>query len=367
MNESHQSTERMAESTVDQGQQTMEQLIDLQRNMARATLSALEWQETAQRQGLEMTRSMLENAPGQRFTESMMRNYLQGMEAMMPEMERMMERGMEAATQPPMEEGGARGHSSGRRGQQRGDQQGRGQPSHGQGPSGQQRRGRAAPTGQQTGGRNAGGRSTTTQPPRTETGGQQGPGGGSQRYSRTGEWVSPGEYGGEPAGSGREAMAAESGRSRGTETRAVERQGGGPPRAEPESRPAPRSDQFQQGQHRQRGTQPEPRQGDERSGGQPQPQGGDRTRGGPEQDRPTGQGRSPPRQAGRAQSSQRIDTRGRERGDARRPTAQETGGGSATRGPGPGAAETRERGEATRSEDRGEGEPGTEEPRSGQE
>jgi len=105
----------MAESMMDQSQQAMEQLIELQRNMARMTLSALEWQETAQ---LEMTRSMLQNTPGQQFTESMMQRYLQGKEAVMPEMERVMEQGFEAASQPQMNQMGQRGDHRGQTGGQ---------------------------------------------------------------------------------------------------------------------------------------------------------------------------------------------------------------------------------------------------------
>lgn len=60
--------------------------------MARMALSAMQWQDTAQRQGLEITRSMMQGFPGQQFTESMMRSYLQGLEAVTPEMERAMEK-----------------------------------------------------------------------------------------------------------------------------------------------------------------------------------------------------------------------------------------------------------------------------------
>ncbi|WP_254523303.1 hypothetical protein [Natrinema caseinilyticum] len=108
----------MAESTMNQGQQAMEQLIDLQRNMAQMTLSALKWQESAQKQSFEITKSMLENAMGQQLTESMMQSYLQGVEAMMPEMEQMMEEGFEAAAQPQMNQMERMGDQMGRIGSQ---------------------------------------------------------------------------------------------------------------------------------------------------------------------------------------------------------------------------------------------------------
>lgn len=255
-NQSQQSadTRQTAESTMDQGQRAMEQLIELQRNVARTTLSALEWQETAQQQGLELTRSMLQNTPGQQFTESMMQRYLQGMEAVMPEMERVMERGFEAASDPQMNQreqmGGQRERTGGQftdRGRQ--DQQesarhgtrGRTEslPLQARGSQlstqGMQRQSTGSQQmGQSTSAQGATDRQGIGQQPETPMGQQRGmqPGqrqgmqpnqqrgtGGDQhetsdhsrphrsqqsqeptQYAQTGEWVSPGEYGGESAG-----------------------------------------------------------------------------------------------------------------------------------------------------------------------
>lgn len=89
-------TTRMQRTTMNQGQEAFEQLMTLQRSMAQLTLSALRWQETAREQGMEMTRSMMNQFPGQEFTQSMLESYLDGTEAMMPEMERALERGAAA-------------------------------------------------------------------------------------------------------------------------------------------------------------------------------------------------------------------------------------------------------------------------------
>lgn len=78
-------TTEMQQSTVNQAQTAFEQLFELQRNAAKMTLSMLEWQETAQKQGLQLSKTLVQN-------------YVQGVEAMMPDMEHAMEQGMEAAT-----------------------------------------------------------------------------------------------------------------------------------------------------------------------------------------------------------------------------------------------------------------------------
>ncbi|WP_255682002.1 hypothetical protein [Natrinema sp. SYSU A 869] len=279
-------TEQMAESTMNQSQQTMEQLIDLQRNVARMTLSALKWQETAQQQGLEMTKSMLESVPGPQFTESMMQSYLQGMEAIMPEMEQVMERGMQAAAQPQMaqmeqmgnqmtgqgrmtEQGmsqqgmGQRGTSGRMDSQQMGGQQAgsqrMGSPMHSQQGMSQQ-----GMTGQRTGHQQTGGGMRAQQgmdrQPQMQTqaqmGGQQGSSGRSQsqQYPQTGEWVTPQEYGGEStaaSGSRQEPMTAAPGHSSGTESEQFggQAQGGGPGRSQRgfEGGPASGQGQFEQG------------------------------------------------------------------------------------------------------------------------
>lgn len=80
-------TAQMQQTTVDQGQRALEQTIELQRNAAKMALSALEWQETAQNQGLE-------------FTKSMFQNYVQGVEAVLPGTERAMQEGMQAGSMP---------------------------------------------------------------------------------------------------------------------------------------------------------------------------------------------------------------------------------------------------------------------------
>lgn len=260
--QSHQSTnaDRTAESTINQSQQTMERLIDLQRNMAEMTLSALEWGESAQRQGLEMTQSMFESAPGPQFTESMMERYLEGMEAIVPEMEQAMEQGMQAATQPGMaglsETGTRAGQTSERASGQRrrteqrptrqgagmGEQYGSSDRPRNEGSQGQQRggqrrrtggRGTAMPEmpeqqrppqqsmgGTRSGPQDYGGRgSTASQGTAERTRGQPGPeteqrgssgrprsrgaqqdSPAGEQYPQTGEWVTPQEYGGESTG-----------------------------------------------------------------------------------------------------------------------------------------------------------------------
>lgn len=80
-------TERMQRTSINQAQTAFEQSFELQRNATKMFLSMLEMQDTAGRQGIEITKSL-------------MRNYLQGVEAIMPEMERAMEEGMAAAPTP---------------------------------------------------------------------------------------------------------------------------------------------------------------------------------------------------------------------------------------------------------------------------
>lgn len=307
-------TEQMAESTMNQSQQAMEQLIDLQRNVARMTLSALKWQETAQQQGLEMTKSMLENAPGPQFTESMMQSYLQGMEAVMPEMEQVMERGMQAAAQPQMEQVGLM------------EDRMRNQP------SGQGQRGTSGHTGgQQLGGqrtehRQTGGgmrsqqgmgRQRQMQTP-AQMGGQQGQSGRSQphpsqQYSQTGEWVTPQEYGGESTGASgyqQQPMTASPTHSSGPGS---EQFGGQSQRG-----------QFEQGHQAERQSQSQgsrPRTEGQQGPGQhgSQPRSSDRTQRGREYDQPTQPQQSSPGQTEqgrlREQYSQRIDTDRREGGE----------------------------------------------------
>ena len=75
----------MQQTTTNQSQQTLEQTVELQRNVAKMVLSALQWQDTAQRQGLELTKTILQN-------------YIQGVEAALPQMEKAMEQGMQAGS-----------------------------------------------------------------------------------------------------------------------------------------------------------------------------------------------------------------------------------------------------------------------------
>ncbi|WP_435552548.1 hypothetical protein [Natrinema sp. CGMCC1.2065] len=247
--QSQQSTdrERMAESTIERSQQTMERLIDLQRNMAEMTLSALEWGESAQRQGMEMTQSMFESAPGPQFTASMMERYLEGMEAIVPEMEDAMEAGTRAVTHPGTPGVAGTGYSSGQayQGQQGGGERG-GTMERRQRPTNQSIGEQPQPSQQSMGGRQSTGQHRSmggNRPPtdRQPTGGQrspQQPMSGQQRpfqsmagqqsnqqqrgrqassgrsqsqwpqqsarpgeaYPETGEWVTPQEYGGESTG-----------------------------------------------------------------------------------------------------------------------------------------------------------------------
>ncbi len=280
--------ERMAESTMNQSQQAMEQLLDLQRNAARMTLSALQWQETAQQQGLEMTKSMLESVPGPQFTESMMESYLQGMEAVMPEMEQVMEQGMQAAAQPQMEQM-----------EQMGSQmQGMGSPSgiaeqagHQQGPQSQPQT-RLQPQPQASG----------QQRPRPQT--EQGPSGRPQpqqpqqrpqpqqsgQFPQTGEWVTPQEYGGESTGAAgpqQRPMAAAPTRSSdvGTGQFGGQSQGGEPdrPHRGAEAGRGSGRDQFEgERQPQPHGSQPQP----EAQQGTGQPHSGARTQRGREHEQP---------------------------------------------------------------------------------
>ncbi|MBZ6493796.1 hypothetical protein [Natrinema longum] len=344
-------TERMAQSTMNQGQQTIEQLIDLQRNMARMTLSALEWQETAQRQGLEMTKTILESAPGSQFTESMVQSYLQGMEAVVPEMERAMEKGMQAATQPQMEEMGSQPIGQGRASEAE--------------PRRHETGGRMADQqmrSQQAGGQQLAGEQTSTERPSDVPRPQPGEGRASsersqpQRSAGIGEWVSPREYGGESAsaaGFQQRPMTGVQTRSGQSDTTPQERRSqqdrlggsqrsrsGGPPQ---ESDRTHTTGQFEQhGQYVQEGRpqrhsqEPQPRSGQRgpqsQQGGQPrgseqggraseygQPMQGRESsqppqRGASSQPRTTGQGRVTD------QYSQRIETEHREQGG--RPTAR---------------------------------------------
>ena len=148
-------TEATQQTTMNQGQDAIEQAMDLQRNMAQMTLRAMQWQGTAQTQGFKMMTSMLQGMPGQQFTQLMMERYLAGLEAVMPELERALEKGVHVTSQP----------QSTRQGDQAGPQMGEQMPS-------------------------AGGRQMSDQT-------QQRP-----LPAQTGEWVTQADsYGGEPSGS----------------------------------------------------------------------------------------------------------------------------------------------------------------------
>ena len=130
----------MQQTTINQAQSAFEQAFELQRNATKMALSMLEMQDTAGRQGLEVTKTF-------------MQNYLQGVEAIMPEIEETMETGMRSAMQGgPAMHGGST--DTGRRGgQQQGGQMGGGQQMGGEG----QMRRQQMTGGQQQGQRMAGG------------------------------------------------------------------------------------------------------------------------------------------------------------------------------------------------------------------
>ncbi|SFI82278.1 hypothetical protein [Natronobacterium gregoryi] len=172
----------MQRETIDRSQQAIEQLLDLQRNMAQITLSAMQWQDTAQKQGMELMRSF----PGQELTQSMLENYLEGMQTMLPEMERAIGRGMDTSQPDPpsghgRQMGSAEYSSSGR--MEQGGRLSRGERAidndlvalH----EDLHRRGESAG-------------------PYSETPGRDGV--TAQEYPQTGEWVTKGTYGGETAG-----------------------------------------------------------------------------------------------------------------------------------------------------------------------
>ncbi|WP_408958790.1 hypothetical protein [Natrinema sp. 74] len=356
-------TERMAESTMNQSRQAFEQLIDLQRNMAQMTLSAIRWQEIAQQQGLEMTKSMLENTPGPQFTESMMESYLQGMEEMMPEMEQVMEEGFEAAAQPQMaqmEQMESRMQEMGQQPgqmQETGQQPGRGRMSeHGMdqqpstGRAGGQQFGDQQTESQAMTGPTSGQRPQTQPQPQAQTTGQGGPTGRSrEQYPETGEWVSPGEYGGEPAGASGIERQPQS-----TDQFEDRSQQGGPDRSRQEPGRAPptgsaeRQREQAQPPQQSRSRQPQEMQpGTPARGGE---QGGDRaTQQQPPQPQ-SEQGRPP------EGYSQRLDTDRRERSERGRPSPQgrEHTGQSAARGPESERANERDRGERRRTDEMGE-------------
>ncbi len=356
---------------MNRGQETMERLIDLQRNMAEMTLSALEWGESAQRQGIEMTQSMLESAPGPRFTESMMERYLEGMEAIVPEMEQAMEQGMRTAARPgtaarEQRMGNAPPRSSGQRGtaeqrpmgreagqsamggregsgqqpmggrQQTGDQQPmEGQQRSGQQPMGEQRQSSQSPMGgqQPTSQQSMGGRgsSPSGQGPsarqstgnrRQQMGGgrsrsqgfQRRPGSG-ERYRQTGEWVTPQEYGGESPGTTEyQQRPLSAAPNPSPEYEGQSRRGETGPRGESEREPsASEFEREQQGREQPRGagrrSAAESRQGH----GQPGGSMGGRGRSAPDRERrrPTEGGQSEPGRTEqgrfRDQYTQRID------------------------------------------------------------
>ncbi|RQG93862.1 hypothetical protein [Natrarchaeobius chitinivorans] len=249
------STDRPHQATMWQGQEAMEQMLNVQRNMAEMTLSALKWQDTAQKQSMEMTRSMMGTVPGQQFTQSMLESYLQGMEAIVPEMKRAVEQGMQAADQPEQRMTGRSGqhaktHQSTpdtQRREQRPHQRASGErettrqrrrmderrtpqqsgseqtPARGETPipqSGQRREGRRsseptqhprepveqqarAPTERPVG-------QSSEQPPRQST--ERSPQRSGEQYPQTGEWVSQQEYAGDSSGE-RERRSAPRGQS----------------------------------------------------------------------------------------------------------------------------------------------------------
>ncbi|OLZ41201.1 hypothetical protein A6E15_09470 [Natrinema saccharevitans] len=340
----------MAESTIERSQRTMERLIDLQRNMAEMTLSALEWGESAQRQGIELTQSMLESAPGPQFTESMMERYLEGMEAIVPEMEQAMAEGTQAVTDPEMAGAAGTGRSSDRprtqesRGRQYRGRRGGNEPGWTTGgrqrpspqsmaeqpqPS-QQSRGGRQPTGQR---RSTGGGQRSTQQPTSAKHRSAQPMAGQQsnqrrrdrqassdrsrsrrprqsarsgdRYPETGDWVTPREYGGESTGTTeyqQRPLSAAPNPSPADGSRAVDGQSrGGETGPRQESQRGPSStgiERGQQGGRRGQPREPQPRptadsqRGHGRSG--ESMGGGDRSRAARASDRPAEGGQPGP-------------------------------------------------------------------------
>ncbi|MFC4544724.1 hypothetical protein ACFO5R_22580 [Halosolutus amylolyticus] len=284
-------TAQIQQTTMTQGQEAMEQAIDLQRNVARMALSAMKWQETAQRQGVELTASMLQGLPGQRFTESTMESYLQGLEAVVPEMERAIETGVSAATQP--------GSGQGRR---------MGQPQ----PSGQM--GGQQPTGRPDRQHSGGQQPEPQRRPRQDMGGSTQP--PANQYPQTGEWIPQGtSYGGESAGRHPPQQTAT----------------GGHPEPQPQPTESPTQTQSRPHEGDQRGTDvpPEGRYQEQYDRGY---ESGQSTRRRESSRSPSDRG-SP-----RDRPSQRIDTDRRERAQERRhrPIArgpQESGGRTAERRP----------------------------------
>ncbi|WP_440765258.1 hypothetical protein [Natronorubrum sp. DTA7] len=338
----HEPTEQLQQSTMNQGQAAIEQAIDLQRNIARMTLSAMQWQDTAQRQGVEITKSMMQGFPGQRFTQSMMESYLQGLEAVMPEMERAMEKGMQAATQAQPGPGQQMGsqHQSGQRMGQSDQQFGSQQRMGGQHQSGQQFGGQMGD--QRSTGRTSGQQPGGQQPPDQQMGGQQQPHQqmadqpqSSQRmgqhthqqerqYPQTGEWVSQaGTYGGEASGPADQQRAQQMGPGSQSGQQSQSHAGRQSQSRPDESHSQPTGAGSQQGSF---GHETQQRS-------QPQQRGGDRPARGREQehrrqDREVGQstprGQSSQPRNERGQYSQRIDTdrRGSQQDRQRQPIAQ---------------------------------------------
>ncbi|SDQ90052.1 hypothetical protein [Natronobacterium texcoconense] len=313
------STAEMQRTTIDQSQEAMEQLIDLQRNMARMTLSAMKWQETAQKQGMEMTRSMMGSFPGQEFTQSMLENYLQGMQAVMPEMERAIEKGRQAA-QPDQSMGGM-------------GQQMRSAPQQmSQMERGQQMGSGSRQMGSQD--HSSGERMERMESQdRGRTGREYG---ATQQYPQTGEWVTQGTYGGESTGQRHqqreEGGGIEQPRARGesrqgeerTQDRSMTRQSQGDSRMAGQERtgsPRHSQEEMERSQHDQQGSRQQDRGRQEQHG-----QAFGETTGSRGQ-RSEEQGRRGREERSHEQSSQRIEPtdRRRESGRQRRSIRQGQG------------------------------------------
>ena len=324
----HEPTEQFQQSTMNQGQAAIEQAIDLQRNIARMTLSAMQWQDTAQRQGVEITKSMMRGFPGQRFTQSMMESYLQGLEAVVPEMERAMEKGMQAATQPQSGQGQQMGsqHQSEQRLGEPGEQFGSQQRMGGQHQSEQQfggQMGDQSMGGQQQPGQQMGGQSRSGQRMGQHTRQQE------QQYPQTGEWVSQeGTYGGEASGWTGQQRSQQMGPGRQSDRQPQSHAGrqSQPQHREAQSQPTdPGSQQGQFGHEAQQGSQPQQHGSDQPTRGREQ----EHRQRGREVDQSTPRRQSSQPRNERGQYSQRIDTDQHERDRQRHPIAQgQRGGGS---------------------------------------
>lgn len=224
-------TRQMQRTAVNQGQEMLEGTIELQRDATKMMLSALEWQETAQRQGIELSKSMLQN-------------YLEGVQAVVPGMEEAMRSGTSASQGPrsgPEYETASQGWGQ-PPGQTPTYEQGAGQSRQAPEPQGYQ--GADQPQGQ---GRPAGD-TGYGQPPSGET---REPEPRLEPSQRTGQWA-------RGTGSGPRQEPSGGYQSGGFESSHRRPQGGQPPRQQPGETEPPGN------------THPEPRQSGMRSeGGQP--------------------------------------------------------------------------------------------------